>query len=172
MEIAKANPVPELHTMLKSEEKIDEFMNKFPKNKSYIKKQIQCLPSLSMTVRCLIGHEEVNEFSTEDRPAFEIKVKKNNKTNGYVTTKDHNFLHDEYFHVLFTLSSSILMSQTFKFTKNDPEATFLFGFHSPEAKELTLKVSIVPYCYPKNMELSLTKQVNVYEPPENVFLFL
>ena len=115
MEIAKANPLPELHTILKSEEKIDEFVNKFPKNKSYIKKQIQCLPSLSLIVKCLIGHDEVNEFSTADFPIFQIKVKKNNQTNGYVTTKDHNFIHDEYFHVLFTLSSSILMCQAFKF---------------------------------------------------------
>ena len=70
MEIAKANPIPQLHDMLRSKEKVDEFVNKFPKNRPYIKKQIECLPALSLDVRCLIGDEEVEEFSTADFPFF------------------------------------------------------------------------------------------------------
>lgn len=94
MEIAKANPVPNLHELLRSDEKIDTYLSKFPKNREYIKKQIKCLPALSVQVKCLIGSEEVNEFSTTDFPVFQIKVRKHNKTNGYVTTKDHDFLHE------------------------------------------------------------------------------
>ena len=92
-------------------------------------------------------------------------MKKHNKTDGYVTTKDYNFLQDEYFHVVFSMSSSLLMYQSFKFKKDQSETTLKFGFRTPEAKEVMLRIAVIPFCYPNNMELVVNKKMNIYEPP-------
>ena len=84
-----------------------------------------------MSVKCLIGEEDISEFTVDDFPTFEIKVKKHNKTYGYVTTNNHPFLHNEHFYILFTLESTIIQLDSFSFPQGSQEHTFKFPFRSP-----------------------------------------
>lgn len=64
------------------------------------------------------------------------------------------------------------MYESFEFKKDQEEATFNFGFRSPEIKEVSLKFTIIPYCYPKNMELVVDKKMSIYEPMEKVRMLI
>ena len=57
------------------------------------------------------------------------------------------------------------MYQSFKFKKDQSETTLKFGFRTPEAKEVMLRIAVIPFCYPNNMELVVNKKMNIYEPP-------
>ena len=165
MKIARAHPISNLQTkLLNSKSEVDRLVNYFPpESQEYIRQQIDCLPALSLEVRCLLGDEATSEVTTEDYVTFEIKVKKNNNSPGYVATKTHHHLDKEYFFILFSYAANIVHLEGFSFEEGKSEYKCKFPSKFIEPKDMEFQVRVLSNCYVSNMDLSEVLKISVVE---------